>query len=352
MAHSHNSNTTNSSSKKVNNTLEPHESISDICGRIQALHRTLKQYGVHSANYMSAAGFQYTGDGDTAICKQCGLEISNWTTEMIPFTIHSQRQPNCSFVRSIKSPLSSTVTLKHSSTNDTEERRSKRQRVEDPNVNTVSNSFFEHELLQQVRQRTFSHWHRRGGPTSAQMVEAGFFYCNIEDRTICLHCNLICQRWIPYIDNPCEVHRTISPNCVYVKEKLMRPLTSSINVEHENSASTTDSNVLQSDNNGSHVAHHRNYSPFHKRDASFATWPEKYSTSVDTLVKAGFFYTGNQTIVTCFHCNGSLDASNMRKNPLVEHITQFPHCDYAKQCGGDNLYFAIVESNKLKQRMS
>ncbi|CAF4385491.1 unnamed protein product, partial [Rotaria sordida] len=54
------------------------------------------------------------------------------------------------------------------------------------------------------------------------------------------------------------------------------------------------------------------YSEIPKRHASFATWPNEDLPSVDDLVRAGFFYTGTKTIVTCFYCNGSLQ--NWRPN--------------------------------------
>ncbi|CAF1228770.1 unnamed protein product [Rotaria sordida] len=67
---------------------------------------------------MSAAGFQYTGDRDTARCKHCGLEAFNWTADMNPFTIHSEQSPHWSYVRSMK-PSSLSVVLESSSSSTT-----------------------------------------------------------------------------------------------------------------------------------------------------------------------------------------------------------------------------------------
>jgi len=58
---------------------------------------------VHSSAAMHAAGFKYTQQGDTVRCDRCTLEVSGWTYDMDPFTIHSRRSPHCEFVRSIKS---------------------------------------------------------------------------------------------------------------------------------------------------------------------------------------------------------------------------------------------------------
>ena len=133
---------------------------------------------------MSAAGFEYTGNGDTARCKECGLEASNWTLYMNPFTIHLEREPNCPFVRSTKlysssnvpiSSTSSTTATRNMSTLNEQENSPKRQRIETISLDSLANSLLEAALLTQVRRRTFSHWPHRTIPSSAQMIEAGFF---------------------------------------------------------------------------------------------------------------------------------------------------------------------------------
>jgi len=58
---------------------------------------------IHSSNAMRAGGFSYTDRGDSARCVLCRLEVSSWTCNMDPFTVHSERSPLCAFVRSVKS---------------------------------------------------------------------------------------------------------------------------------------------------------------------------------------------------------------------------------------------------------
>jgi hypothetical protein len=71
--------------------------------------------------------------------------------------------------------------------------------------------------------------------------------------------------------------------------------------------------------------------------------------SVDDLVRAGFFYTGIKTVVTCFYCNGSLQSWGQNDNPTVEHARWFPHCAYAKQLCGNEFYTKIQESKRAAQ---
>ena len=197
-----------------------------------------KKLAVYTPNQLAATGFEYTGDGDTAICKDCKLEISNWALGMKPIVIHLEQRPDCPFVINFLEALPSLVlntTSRNTTISNNQENPSKRIKVESTDFDFSSNTLLEVELLIQVRRRGFSHWSHRTIPSSSQMIEAGFFNCNIGDRVICLYCNLICQQWTPHTDDPCEVHKTLSPNCIYVKAKLIRPPASSILIVNENS---------------------------------------------------------------------------------------------------------------------
>jgi hypothetical protein len=336
--------------------------------RIQQSIKKIIKRGVYTAGYISAAGFQYTGDGDTARCNDCGLEISDWTLDMIPIMIHSKQKPDCPFIRSIKpslslnvpsSTFSSTTANRNTATSSERENPSKRQKTEMIDLKSLYDSLFETDLLQQVRRRTFSHWPSRTIPSTAQMIEAGFFNCNVGDRVICIYCNLICQQWTPHTDDPCEVHKTLSFNCIYVKTKLIRPPTSSIIIVNEGStvissnhlSTSTNLDPFRSNEIVFTAACNPAYAELPKRHASFATWPNENLLPVDDLVRAGFFYTGTKTIVTCFYCNGSLQNWGPNDNPMIEHARWFSHCAYAKQLCGDEMYRKIQESKRAQQGM-
>jgi hypothetical protein len=97
------------------------------------------------------------------------------------------------------------------------------------------------------------------------------------------------------------------------------------------------------------AACHPQYSEIPKRNASFATWPNENLPSVDDLVRAGFFFTGTKTVVTCFYCNGSLQNWGANDNPMIEHARWFPHCAYAKQLCGVEMHRKIQESKRAQQ---
>jgi hypothetical protein len=311
-----------------------------------------KKQGIFTPNHLFVAGFEYTGERDTARCEKCGLKVSNWTKDMDPYKIHSERSPDCSVIQSIRissmsnkpsSSLSTTAVQKTSKLNE-HENPSKRQNIETRGSEMSSNTLLETNSIQQVRRHTFFHWPHRDTPSNKQMIEAGFFNCNMGDRVICIYCNLICQQWTPHTDDPCEVHKTLSPNCIYVKAKLIHPSGSVILIVNESSANITPTNEIVYT-----AACNSTYAEIPKRHASFATWPNENLPSVDDLVRAGFFYTGTKTIVTCFYCNGSLQNWGPNDNPKIEHARWFPHCAYAKQLCGPELYRKIQESKRAQQ---
>jgi hypothetical protein len=319
----------------------------------------LKKQGVHSKITMAAAGFYYTGKEDTARCDTCGLEVSEWTLDMKPFTIHAQRSPTCAFVRSM---LPDGIITVHSmihfplttAASDDGEKPSKRQKIEITHEIVQLNLLTEIDKMKQIRKRTFSHWPHRASPSSAQMIEAGFFGCNVGDRVICLYCNIICQQWTPNTDDPWNVHKTLSPKCPYVISMTKRQETVSIRIVNEqsmrdNSTASTSNDQLRCDEIVYTAACHPAYIEIPKRHASFAEWPNENSPSVDDLVRAGFFFTGTKTIVTCFYCNGSLQNWGANDNPTIEHARWFPNCAYAKQLCGAELYRKIQESKKAQQ---
>ncbi|CAF1098568.1 unnamed protein product [Rotaria sordida] len=158
-------------------------------------------------------------------------------SDVKPFVIHAQRSPKCAFVRSIlfddMTPKSLTINLREmNSALMNDKKPSKHQKI---------------EATQQIRKRTFSHWPHRTSPSSQQMIEAGFFNCNVGDRVICLYCNLICQKSTPHTDDPCQMHKTLSPKCSYVISMLENQPISSVHIINEQAM--IDSPIMTTNNN-------------------------------------------------------------------------------------------------------
>ena len=175
---------------------------------------------------IQAAGFDNIGTDHAAHCLSCGLQVSQWPSDIEPFALHAQLSPACSFVLSLRpTPISTPLT-----TATTGHDPSCRQTKLDPLV--------EVDTLKVARQRTFSHWPHRSQHSAASMIEAGFFYCNVDDRVICLYCNLVCQGWRDSNDDASAVHKALSPRCPYVTSMLIGPALSATSERKANSDST------------------------------------------------------------------------------------------------------------------
>lgn len=161
---------------------------------------------------MESGGLYYTGDDDTAQCLLCELQVSKWTVAMKPYYIHKERSPTCPFFHS-------TLTDERNAIASSEKTHTC-QGMETMERMCQRNLFSEVNVMKSIRQRTFAHWPHQSSLPSALMVRAGFFKCDVGDRVICLYCNLICEAWIPNIDDPWEIHETVSPNCFFVKTRL------------------------------------------------------------------------------------------------------------------------------------
>ncbi|UJR30929.1 hypothetical protein I4U23_018441 [Adineta vaga] len=304
-------------------------------------------HGTHSVIEIESAGFKYIDATDIVRCDVCHLEISNWPSDMKPFAIHSKQSPTCPFVLSM---LPTPIDIKDDVTHLLRMTSLKSHC-------TDITPFVETDIVKQVRKRTFSHWPHSStsSPSFSQMIQAGFFSCNVEDRVICIYCNIICQEWSLFTDDPFQLHKMLSPNCPYVRAMLNSSSISSLLILNNHS---TASQSLLSENNYLYrcdaIVHLTAINPLYmeipQRYSSFLTWPYENLPSVDDLVKSGFFYTGTKTIVTCFYCNGSLQNWSANDKPLIEHVYWFPQCAYAKQLCGSEMYEKVQQLKRAKQQ--
>ena len=336
-----------------------HFGTNALCGRVHSalqnispiLRDLAKKQEMRSNINMISTRLPYTNDDDIARCNCCKFEASESTVDMDSFTIQKEHSPACSFARTKRTDQeklndSTTRPIETILTMNVEKQPCKRLKTNASTITSVSNILVEVNTIKEIRKRTFSHWPHRSSPSAAQMIEAAFFCCNVGDRVICIYCNLICQQWTPNSDDPCEVHKTLSPKCPYVLAMLARAPSSAVSIINEVST--------RADPVSSHAIVHTaacnpQYSEVPKRLASFSSWSQENLPSVDDLVKAGFFYTGAKTIVTCFYCNGSLQNWGANDNPMIEHARWFPHCAYARQLCGTDLYRKIQESKRAQQ---
>lgn len=284
-------------------------------------------------------------------CDTCGLEMMNSKS----ISTQDERSGKCTCSRPVSWNQQLSLTYSMNSIPSMAILRNKNQVFQHHDAKLVETNFstrrfVEAEVLKQIRKRTFSDWpFLRTSISSERMIEAGFFRCNIVDRVICLYCNIICQQWNADSDDPCEVHKILSPYCPFVKANLT--CTTRLPIPIINGNASEYSKINSVSNEGLMCvsnAINGYYTELPNRFASFETWPNENLPSIDNLVHAGFFYTGKQTVVTCFYCNGSLQNWSATDDPRYEHAKWFPNCAYIKQFCGADLYKKIRESTLRK----
>jgi hypothetical protein len=145
------------------------------------------------------------------------------------------------------------------------------------------------ETVDKARTYTFSNWPSIT-PSAQEMSYAGWWYTNIADRVICIHCDAMFHNWSE-TDRPYEIHRLKSPRCFYIRINENKI----INTERQLPAPNPTINEVP---NGQTIvgAVHADYSLVFRRHQTFQNWPEAEPStlpSVESFVDAGFFYTGS-----------------------------------------------------------
>ena len=71
---------------------------------------------------------------------------------------------------------------------------------------------------------------------------------------------------------------------------------------------------------------HPHYSCAARRLATFDTWPKFLKPSPESMVSAGFFYSGEDDHVICFACGTDIRGIHPIADPQVEHAKHSPKC--------------------------
>ena len=187
------------------------------------------------------------------------------------------------------------------------------------------------DSIQAGRKKSFSKW-PHFSPNRDVMATNGWFYCNVNDRAICLYCDTICHGWTDN-DDPYEVHARLAPECPFI-------LSISSSSKDVPSMVTNNPNETFQPRNPSMCEITRRQETFNNQ-----SWTQT-SPSIEDLAYAGFYYAGNDNTVICFYCGGSLQKWGVNDTPKVEHSRWFPNCLYAKQLCGDRLYAKIQVKKK------
>lgn len=153
--------------------------------------------------------------------------------------------------------------------------------------------FLSTETVDRARNYTFSNWPSIT-PGAQDMILAGWWYTNIADRVMCIHCDTMFHNWNE-TDRPYEIHRLKSPRCFYIRMTEEKGIDH--NVTNQRQVPVTNATNNDVPNNQTIVgAVNAEYSLIIRRRQTFDNWPESKPSSlpsIESFVEAGFFYTGS-----------------------------------------------------------
>ncbi|XP_071137231.1 baculoviral IAP repeat-containing protein 7-A-like [Mytilus edulis] len=85
------------------------------------------------------------------------------------------------------------------------------------------------------------------------------------------------------------------------------------------------------------------------RLSTFQTWPTSIQQHPETMAEAGFYYTGNNDHVRCFHCGIGLQNWDSEDNPFVEHARWSQECQFLKDKKGLDFIATVQDAVRRLQ---
>ncbi|XP_057322510.1 baculoviral IAP repeat-containing protein 7-B-like [Microplitis mediator] len=184
---------------------------------------------------LAAAGFFYLGNGDQVTCYECALRIERWEEGDDPIVAHRRWQTNCRFVQTLPR-FDITIAT---GPPPTEFRQSSLllggNRIIAPTPPTELNLPQPSPVLKlghlnlakprgpmypecssyDRRLETFRDWPLTNAQSKEQLAEAGFFYINQNDQTLCYHCGGGLKHWVRE-DDPWVEHARWFNKCYWL----------------------------------------------------------------------------------------------------------------------------------------
>ncbi|XP_076840713.1 baculoviral IAP repeat-containing protein 7 isoform X2 [Brachyhypopomus gauderio] len=198
---------------------------------------------------------------------------------------------------------------------------------------------------EEERLRTFQNWPRYAPVTPSDLARAGFYFLEYEDTVQCFCCHGILRQWVQG-DSPLGEHKRHFPTCGFVLGRnvgnVPRPHGSSDSVDGQILSQLQRMTVDEQITTGQAV--HPEMESEDTRLTTFQNWPRGALVQPDTLVQAGFFYTGHGDNVTCFFCDGGLRNWEPGDDPWQEHAKWFPRCEFLLQARGQEYVNTIHQS--------
>ncbi|KAG5336192.1 DIAP2 inhibitor, partial [Acromyrmex heyeri] len=300
---------------------------------------------------LAKAGFYYTGHDLEVQCFFCGTRISDWNYGDHVMVRHRTKAPKCPFVlaptNTINIPFipgiaenaaAESSMHQQSSTDDhsqwsssVENNPSLPQRSMDP--------LKEYGTLVE-RIVSFQKWPKTSIIHPHKLAMAGFYYLQNEDMVECAFCRGVIMNWKPG-DNPDSVHRLNFPNCdFYMRLEPAEELFGFVCVVPESRTNMPGIQVHK-------TPQRPGFAMYEKRLQTFKGWPKNLKQTPEMLAEAGFYYSGYEDQVRCFHCDGGLRNWQPTDDVWVEHARWFSSCFFVNLVRGQDFVKYCVDNRNF-----
>ncbi|XP_032688139.1 baculoviral IAP repeat-containing protein 7 isoform X2 [Odontomachus brunneus] len=291
---------------------------------------------------IAKAGFYYTGYGLEVQCFLCGTTVSDWNYGDQAMARHRQAQPACPFVLNAADtcniplvPASAGISTELAVTSSSLATRQSNVIKGNPGevretIVRSTNPLKDYGTVSQ-RLRSFNSWPISSVVSPEQLAKSGFYYLQFSDLVECIYCGGVLTKWEAG-DDPDSEHRLHFPNCdFYMRYETEDEALEIPNVTLVPGTKTDMTELGIQIHNGPSNPKNATYE---ERLRTFVGWPTDHNQTPEMLSTAGFYYTGFQDQVRCFHCDGGLRNWEPEDDVWSEHARWFPTCTFVNLVRG------------------
>uniref|UniRef100_UPI00398EA5E0 E3 ubiquitin-protein ligase XIAP-like isoform X1 n=1 Tax=Pristiophorus japonicus TaxID=55135 RepID=UPI00398EA5E0 len=315
------------------------------------------------ATTLARAGFFYTGFKDQVRCFSCGGVVENWQNGDSAVGKHRQLFPACLFINGScvneqvpnaghdirKSERAAAGNHRPSENgpcrHSNSDQQCRNQLLSDPlrtkSIEDMSHLHPRHPSMcsEEARLKTFTTWPSYGIVTPRELAKAGLYYLCRDDQVQCFCCGGLMKNWEPG-DRAMSEHKRHFPMCSFVSGHSVG------NIPIDPNCNTADVNQpLNGEPNIFDLPKHPDKQTLDSRLQTFEC-PVLFPLNVEDLARAGFYSTGEEGNVKCFHCDGGLRNWELSDEAWEQHAKWFPGCAFLIQQKG-HAFVNDVQLRKL-----
>ncbi|XP_060688093.1 E3 ubiquitin-protein ligase XIAP-like isoform X1 [Hemiscyllium ocellatum] len=300
---------------------------------------------------LARAGFFYTGIKDQVRCFSCDGAVDNWQHGDSAVRKHRQLFPACPFINGSslneQTASSSFSGASHDPANSdqavaTSPRASENGPCNHLNVvhqyrNQVLNNPVKSKSIEdlshlrpknpamcseEARLSTFAKWPSYAIVTPKDLAKAGLYYTCKDDQVQCFCCGGLMKNWEPG-DRAMTEHKRHFPMCAFVSGRFIG------NIPIDPNCGETDVNRSENEPkaNAFHLPKHPDKQTLDSRLQTFKSQVH-FPLNIADLARAGFYSTGEDDNVKCFHCDGGLRNWESSDEAWEQHAKWFPGCAF------------------------